>query len=340
MKMKPPFCSQKLAVALAILTALNFHLPTACAQGTTAFTYQGQLRDSSTNAGGAYTMIFKLYDAVTNGNQIGTTITNAPTLANGLFTVNLDFGAGPFTGSARWLDITVSSGPDTQTLSPRVAITPAPYALFALNSAATGGIGTTNITLGGGGTSWDIGIDSSGNLAFSYGDPLVQVWADPSGDFNARNNIVAVDGDFIALDGGVILNGPLGEIKFPDGSIQTNGVPNPVSGDEHDLRIIRGMVTESGSPFAGTGFSSSQTSLGHYQVTFDVPFSGPPVVTLGGLLEGSGAYPSVDNVPPSTTGFSVTATKITPISTNGVVNDVQPTHTNHSAFNFIAIGPR
>ena len=57
------------------------------AQGT-AFTYQGQLRDSGTNANGAYTFIFKLYDATANGNQIGTALTNNATLANGLFTVH------------------------------------------------------------------------------------------------------------------------------------------------------------------------------------------------------------------------------------------------------------
>jgi hypothetical protein len=52
--------------ALMMLLAGNNHV---AAQGTTAFTYQGQLRDGGTNANGAYTMIFKLYDAVTSGNQ-------------------------------------------------------------------------------------------------------------------------------------------------------------------------------------------------------------------------------------------------------------------------------
>ena len=85
----------------------------AAAQGTTAFTYQGQLHDGGTNANGAYTMMFKLYDAVTSGNQIGSTITTNPTLANGLFSVNLDFG-GSVQRRARWLDITVTNGGTTQ----------------------------------------------------------------------------------------------------------------------------------------------------------------------------------------------------------------------------------
>jgi hypothetical protein len=101
-------------VLLALLTGINH----VAAQGTTAFTYQGQLRDGGTNANGAYTMIFKLYDAAGGENQIGSTIITSATLANGLFSVNLDFGAGAFNGSARWLDITVSNGV-AQTLSPR-----------------------------------------------------------------------------------------------------------------------------------------------------------------------------------------------------------------------------
>src|ERR1017187_8485144 len=123
-------------LALLALVTLNSQLSTAVAQGTTAFTYQGQLRDGGTNANGAYTMIFKLYDALTVGNQIGAAMTNSPTLANGLFTVNLDFGAGAFNGSARWLDITVTNGGVTQTLSPRVQVLPTPYAQFAAVAAA------------------------------------------------------------------------------------------------------------------------------------------------------------------------------------------------------------
>jgi flagella basal body P-ring formation protein FlgA len=131
-------------LALLALATLNSQLSTALAQGTTAFTYQGQLRDGGTNANGAYTMIFKLYDAVTSGNQIGSAITNSPTLGNGLFTVNLNFGAGAFNGSARWLDITISNGGVTQTLSPRVQVLPAPYAQFAAVAATvTNGAITT-----------------------------------------------------------------------------------------------------------------------------------------------------------------------------------------------------
>jgi hypothetical protein len=84
-------------------------------------------------------MTFKLYDAGSGGNQIGSAITNSTSFANGLFTVNLDFGAGAFNGSARWLDITVQSGVDAEPLTPRVQVLAAPYALYAMTPAGPAG---------------------------------------------------------------------------------------------------------------------------------------------------------------------------------------------------------
>jgi hypothetical protein len=133
--MKNRIQSQFIALVLLAVLIAQVQFSTACAQGTTAFTYQGQLRDNGTNANGAYTMIFKLYDSLSGGNQIGSAITAGPTLANGLFTVNLDFGAGAFNGSARYLDITITNGGVTQELSPRVQVLPSPYALYAAVAA-------------------------------------------------------------------------------------------------------------------------------------------------------------------------------------------------------------
>jgi hypothetical protein len=127
---------------LFIVLALFAGLDQAAAQGTTAINYQGQLQDGGTNASGAYTMIFSLYDSASGGTQIGGTVTTSATLANGLFSVNLDFGAGAFNGSARWLDITITNGGTTQELSPRVQVLPAPYAIFA--NTASNLVGTVS----------------------------------------------------------------------------------------------------------------------------------------------------------------------------------------------------
>src|SRR5688500_8883463 len=102
----------------------------------TGFTYQGQLNDGANPANGQYDFTFKLFDSSAGGVQVGSTITKTnQTVSNGLFTVTLDFGTtpypGPFTGEARWLEIAVRStgGGGFTTLSPRQALTAAPYAL-------------------------------------------------------------------------------------------------------------------------------------------------------------------------------------------------------------------
>jgi hypothetical protein len=74
-------------------------------------------------------MVFRLYDAPTGGNQLGSAITQNVNVQNGLFTVALDFG-NVWTGEARYLEISVGSA----TLAPRVRITPAPYAAFAASA--------------------------------------------------------------------------------------------------------------------------------------------------------------------------------------------------------------
>jgi len=99
----------------------------------TAFTYQGRLTDGDDLANGTYDFEFKLYNAASGGSQVGSTITKGDvTVTDGLFTVELDFGSGAFTGDARWLEIGVRPGSSTgayTTLTPRQPLTPAPYAL-------------------------------------------------------------------------------------------------------------------------------------------------------------------------------------------------------------------
>jgi hypothetical protein len=137
------------AAAMAAMACLLISSRPVLAQGTTAFTYQGQLNDGGTNANGTYTMIFALYDSLSGGNLIGGPITTSRTLANGLFTVNLDFGSGAFNGSARYLDITITNGGTTQELSPRVQVLPSPYALFAAVAATVTNGGIMNAQLAG-----------------------------------------------------------------------------------------------------------------------------------------------------------------------------------------------
>jgi len=105
----------------------------------TAFTYQGRLTDGTNAANNLYDMYFALFDVPTGGSPVGPSVNfNGVPVSNGLFTVTLDFGASPFNGDARWLQIQVRTNGGFTTpytpLSPRQALTPAPYALYAPNA--------------------------------------------------------------------------------------------------------------------------------------------------------------------------------------------------------------
>jgi hypothetical protein len=99
----------------------------------TAFTYQGQLRQSGSPVNGTCDFQFRLWDAALGGSQVESTLTKpALAVSRGLFAAALDFGTGAFKGDARWLEVSVrcpaGSGSFTA-LAPRQPLTAAPYAL-------------------------------------------------------------------------------------------------------------------------------------------------------------------------------------------------------------------
>ena len=128
----------------------------------TAFTYQGQLKQGGVPLDGPADFQFTLWDYVTTppGGQVGPTLTfdgqggnPAPiSVADGLFTAQLDFGADAFNGTrARWLEIAVrypAGGGTYTTLDPRQMLTPAPFALqtrgITVDADGDVGIGTTD----------------------------------------------------------------------------------------------------------------------------------------------------------------------------------------------------
>ncbi len=114
---------------------------------SSAFTYQGRLNLSGAPATGLFDLHFSLFDAPTAGAQIGLTLTNlAAPVSNGLFTATLDFGAGVFSGSDRWLEIAIRGPSDTNyaMLTPRQFLTSTPYAIRAANFSGT--LAATNLT--------------------------------------------------------------------------------------------------------------------------------------------------------------------------------------------------
>ena len=111
-------------------------LATSVSAQDTAFTYQGRLTDGSAAASGTYDFQFKLYSTVNGGSALGTVTVDDVDVTNGVFTVQLDFGATPFANNAaQFLEICVRLGSQTggyTTLTPRQRVNATPYALRSL----------------------------------------------------------------------------------------------------------------------------------------------------------------------------------------------------------------
>jgi len=168
------------AVTLALGSAVE------TAHGTplgTEFTYQGQLKDAGLPADGDYDFVFRLFDDPNDGTQIGNDfpVDDWP-ISDGLFTVQLDFGAGVFTGNALWLEVAVrpgASGDDHSVLSPRQPLTAAPYALYALDGPGSAGYWA--------GSGIDIYNTNSGNVGIGITVPEHPL--DVAGDLRGRERL-------------------------------------------------------------------------------------------------------------------------------------------------------
>ena len=107
-----------------------------------SFSYQGRLVDAGNPANGPYDLRFTLFDAATGGTPVGTPATiEDVAVAQGLFTVSLDFGAAAFAADARWLEVAARPGASTgafTTVGGRQALTPSPFAIRSETAPWTG----------------------------------------------------------------------------------------------------------------------------------------------------------------------------------------------------------
>lgn len=149
-----------------------FSVSKAAPMGT-VITYQGRLLDANEPADGLYDFGFRLFDDPCTGTQQGSTIDISDVdVIDGYFTVELNFGSGVFSGEAMWLDISVRPGDSNEvhtTLSPRQAITVAPYALYAA-SGAERGVGEAGEFDGE--VNYDMVEDSSADTTFNFASPF------------------------------------------------------------------------------------------------------------------------------------------------------------------------
>ncbi|MCA9304523.1 MAG: hypothetical protein KC996_10410 [Phycisphaerales bacterium] len=91
----------------------------------TTFTYQGSLKQSGGLANGQYQMTFRLFNAAAGGSQLAAVNAGNVTVVDGVFSVDLDFGANNLNNSDRWIEIVVNG----TALSPRQPIRRTPYAI-------------------------------------------------------------------------------------------------------------------------------------------------------------------------------------------------------------------
>jgi len=201
----------------------------------TAFTYQGQLRKNGVPVNATCSFQFSLFDGPGVGaTQIGTTQTKSGvSVTNGLFTIpDLDFGSGAFNGEARWLAIAVQCPGDSShtTLSPRQALTPAPYALalpglwtqqnttspnliggYHGNQVTAGAVGAT---IGGGGNSGNLNRVTDNYSTVGGG----------AGNRAGNNTGTVTDAPFATVGGGVY------NTASGDGATVGGGSGNAASG--------------------------------------------------------------------------------------------------------------
>jgi hypothetical protein len=146
---KSIFLVSLILIVVLMMTSSASARPLDAALGT-GFTYQGKLSDGGAPANGTYDLQFILYDDLSDGLQVGSTVTlNDVSVTNGLFTVQLDFG-DVFDGTALYLEISVRPGDSVEaytTLVPRQPLSPTPYALYSAKAGSVPWSGLTGVPL-------------------------------------------------------------------------------------------------------------------------------------------------------------------------------------------------
>lgn len=278
--------------ALALLAAVTVYAksvarPTApqVALGT-GFIYQGQLKSNGNPVTGDCDMAFRLYDDdAPGGSQVGAALTTTVPVTDGLFSVQLDFGTGGFTGEARWLGIQVMCpGDAAYTDLGRQPLAPAPYAL-ALPGLWTQQNGTspnliggysgnvisdtvTGGTIGGGGYSGQLNRVTANfaTIGGGYGNTADQIHATIGGGVNniAGNNSTVGGGNGNDASGG---NATIcgGDHNVATGTYSTvgGGEWNVASGVQR-ATVGGGGKNTAGGSYSTVGGGASNTASGSY----------------------------------------------------------------------------
>jgi hypothetical protein len=207
----------RIASLLLITSCLVILAPSAQAQMLgTAFTYQGQLTEGGQPANGLYDMQACLFDSPLSPM----TIVCAPDFGDvpvedGVFTIALDFGAAPFAGLQRFIELRIRQGASTGSytvVSPRQLVRPTPEALRAAAASTAPWSGLTGIPAG---LADGIDNDSGGTVtSVIAGTGLSGGTITASGTISIANGGVGsaqiADGGVAAID--VAADSPVGRV--------------------------------------------------------------------------------------------------------------------------------
>jgi hypothetical protein len=233
-----PFSSlAPLAAALALAAGAS----AALGQVGTAFTYQGQLRQSGALVTTPTDMQFSLWTAASGGSQVGPTVTQTGVaVAQGLFTASVDFGFSPYTSDqALYLQIAVRNPAGSGAYVPmgsRQRITPAPF------SAATRGVNVN-------------GSNRVGILAAPFGTNDISLTLGSAGGAFPSANILFQNGGGGGNWGMAAFDGPTG---YGDFTLSRSGTDFPlvIRGDSSNI-----LLNSGGAGMVGVGTGTPQRSL-------------------------------------------------------------------------------
>ena len=219
------------------------------AQGN-AFTYQGRLNVNGSPANGSYDFRFRLASDSQGNNYIGSPVlADGKTVAEGLFTVTLDFGP-VFNGSNVWLEVDVrtNGAAGYSALAPLQALTPAPMALYALTPAGPQGPAGPKGDIGATGAQGPAGV--AGNQG-PKGDTGTQGPAGASPFSLADTNAFYLDG-FVGIGTNnpttaLTVNGTVSATSFAGGGAGLTGLNGATiaSGSITSSQLANGSVGNS-----------------------------------------------------------------------------------------------
>ena len=226
---------------------------------STEFSYQGSLKNGATPASGNHDFEFALFDTVSGGTQLGSTVsvTNVA-VTNGVFSVQLNFGAN-FPGANRFLEIRVkqSGGGAFTTLNPRQAVASSPYSVKSLN--AENAVNATNATQLGGTAANQYVLTGDGRLSNDR-NPLPG-----SAGYIQNTNVLQTNASFFIGGSGAVTGTLSGNIV--DAATQFNLGGNRILSNAGTGNLFAGV--DAGNVNAGTNNSFFGRNAGLWKQAAD-----------------------------------------------------------------------